>query len=128
MKYLKHYWIAVHGGYYCCHENPVEKRHPEAEFPGLDVKLWLHDAEGIDVCLSVVPDTTDVFDITDGDDVNKKCVQVLTESQFNSVNTPLQESQDLAQQSILSDGSIDTSLQEQSQLKYEEAIAALYAL
>ena len=37
MKYLKHYWICVKDETFCWADNPVEKRHPEAEFPGLDV-------------------------------------------------------------------------------------------
>jgi len=44
MKYLKHYWIDVNTGAYTCTENPIEKRHLEAEFPGLDVKAWMHNA------------------------------------------------------------------------------------
>ena len=61
MKYLKHYWKST---------NPLEsillllidihKRHPEAEFPGLDVQIWMHDADGIDVCMAQVPDSTTV--------------------------------------------------------------------
>ena len=43
MQYIKHYWINVNTGTYSCGDNPVEKRHPEAEFPGLDVKIWMKD-------------------------------------------------------------------------------------
>jgi hypothetical protein len=129
MKYLKHYWISVVDGGYCCHENPVLKRHPEAEFPGLDVKIWMHDQEGIDVCLSAVPDTTEVADIFDVHDSNLKVVQVLTEAQFNSVATPLEESAQLSQQALQeTDETLKQDLQTQADAKYEEAKQALFAL
>jgi hypothetical protein len=60
----------------------------------LDVKVWLQDVEGIDVCLSEVPDTTSVSTITDGDGTN--CVKVLTLEEFNSVATPYFEAQQLS--------------------------------
>ena len=129
MKYLKHYWISVVEGGYCCHENPAEKRHPEAEFPGLDVKIWMHDANGIDVCLSVVPDTTTVTDIFDVHDETLKCVQVLTEAEFNSVATPLGESQSLSQQANQEDDeTLKADLEVQATAKFEEAKTALHAL
>lgn len=129
MKYLKHYWISVVNGGYCCHENPVEKRHPEAEFPGLDVRIWMHDQNGIDVCLSRVPDTTEVSDIYDVHDETLKVVQVLTEAEFNSVQVPLQESQDLNMQAMReTDETLKSELEAQSNLKYDEAKAALHSL
>ena len=94
MKYLKNYWICVKDGTYCCEDNPVEKRHPEAEFPGLDVKIWMHDENGIDVCLSQVPDGVSIVDVLD-DHNQKKVVQKLTEEEYNTVATPCFESQQL---------------------------------
>ena len=129
MKYLKHYWISVVNGGYCCHENPVEKRHPEAEFPGLDVRIWMHDPNGIDVCLSRVPDTTEVNDIYDVHDDTLKVVQVLTEAEFNSVQVPLQESQELNMQAMReTDETLKSELKDQADLKYEEAKIALHSL
>jgi hypothetical protein len=129
MKYLKHYWISVVDGGYCCHENPVLKRHPEAEFPGLDVRIWMHDQNEVDVCLSRVPDTTEVNDITDVHDSNLKVVQVITETQFNSVETPLSEAGQLFQQAQSeSDETLAADLRSQSEAKYQEAQAALFAL
>lgn len=128
MKYLKHYWVNCHSEAYCCHENPVEKRHPEAEYPGLDVKVWMHDEDGIDVCLSVVPDTTTVADImnTEG---TKKVVQSLTETEFNSVYTPLMESNQL---SFEAEQETDPELKAQKEAsaasKYQEAVVALHSL
>jgi hypothetical protein len=129
MKYLKHYWISVVDGGYCCHENPVLKRHPEAEFPGLDVRIWMHDQEGIDVCLSAVPNTTEVQDIYDVHDETLKVVQVLTEEQFNSVAVPLQESQELSMQ-VRSETNeeLKVELQEEADLKFQEAETALHSL
>ena len=48
MKYLKHYWKSTKpsAGDYLTTANSIDKRHPEAEFPGLDVQIWMHDADG----------------------------------------------------------------------------------
>ena len=48
----------------------------------------MHDSDGIDVCLSKVPDSTEISTITEG---SKNAVIELTETQFNSVKTPLDE-------------------------------------
>jgi hypothetical protein len=128
MKYLKHYWICVHSGNYMCGNNPVEKRHPEAEFPGLDVRIWMHDEDGIDVCLSRVPDSTAITDITNPE-TGKKVVQELTEVQFNSVQTPLDESAALRQQAQQeTDETVKAELEAQADAKFQEAQAALFAL
>jgi hypothetical protein len=128
MKYLKHYWICVHSGNYMCGNNPVEKRHPEAEFPGLDVRIWMHDEDGIDVCLSRVPDTTTITDIENPDN-GKKVVQELTEEEFNSVQTPLLESQTLRQEAQQeTDETIKAEKEAAADAKFEEARQALFAL
>ena len=124
MQYLKHYWISISTGSYAVSDNPVEKRHPEAEFPGLDVKIWMSDENGIDVCLSVGPDTTSVSDIIIGD---KKAVQILTEDQFNSVSIPYLESQLLYSQAR-ENGEEDAAIIAQADLKLQEARQALYTL
>ena len=60
----------------------VEKRHPEKEYPGLGVKVWIKDNENIEICLSELPDSTSVENVSyDG----KEVVQILTENQYNSV-------------------------------------------
>jgi hypothetical protein len=128
MKYLKHYWICVQDGNYCCEDNPVEKRHPEAEFPGLDVRIWMHDEDGIDVCLSRVPDSTTITDVTNPE-TGKKVVQELTEVQFNSVQTPLDESASLRSQAQQeTDETIKADLEAQADTKFQEAQQALFAL
>jgi len=129
MKYLKHYWIAVNGGGWCTTENPVEKRHPEGEYEGLDVQVWMHDPDGIDVCLSRVPDTTTIATITEG---SKNAVQELTETEFNSVWTPLQEASTARFEAVEAerDGDTDTAATKNAlaDTKYAEATAALHAL
>lgn len=128
MKYLKHYWISLQSGQYAYQENPVEKRHPELEFPGLDVKIWMHDQNGIDVCLSAVPDSVDVQDVYESPKKEVKVVQVITEEQFNSVQTPIEEAQNLMMMSIReSDESLRLDLREQADLKLEEAKIALHS-
>lgn len=129
MKYLKHYWICVIDGEYCLHENPVEKRHPEVEFPGLDVRIWMQDENGIDVCLSQVPDSTPVVDIFDTHDETLKVVQVLTEEEFNSVQDPLLESQTLQQEAQQeTDEIIKAEKVAKAAAKFQEAQEALFAL
>ena len=83
-KYLKHYWKK--NGNWLTTGNEVEQHHPEADYAGLGVKIWMHDSDGVDVCLSEVPDTTGITTITVG---SKNAVIELTETQFNSVKTPL---------------------------------------
>ena len=128
MKYLKHYWICVQDGNYCCEDNPVEKRHPEAEFPGLDVKIWMHDENGIDVCLSQVPDGVSIVDVLD-DHNQKKVVQKLTEEEYNTVATPCFESQQLFEEARSEeDETLKAEKEAAATAKYQEAVTALYAL
>ena len=61
-KYLKHYWKK--NGNWLTTANEVEQHHPEADYPGLGVTIWMHDSDGVDVCLSEVPDTTGISTIT----------------------------------------------------------------
>jgi hypothetical protein len=128
MQYLKHYWIHAHSGTYCCEDNPVEKRHPEAEFPGLDVKIWMNDENGIDVCLSQVPDGVTITDVVD-EHSGKKVVQKLTEEEFNSVQTPLLESQTLRQEAQQeTDEAVKAEKEAAADAKLQEAQQALQAL
>ena len=92
-KYLKHYWKK--NGNWLTTGNEVEQHHPEADYAGLGVKVWAHDSDGVDVCLSEVPDSTEISTITVG---SKNAVIELTETQFNSVKTPLDEAAVLRQE------------------------------
>ena len=70
----------------------VERRKPEKEYPGLGTKVWIKDPEGIDICLSELPDSTSVENVSyDG----KKVVQILNEDQFNSVKDLVDASNNL---------------------------------
>ena len=102
-KYLKHYWKK--NGNWLTTSNEVEQHHPEADYPGLGVKIWMHDSDGVDVCLSEVPDTTGITTITVG---SKNAVIELTETQFNSVKTPLDEAATLRQEATEAEASGDT--------------------
>ena len=102
-KYLKHYWKK--NGNWLTTANEVEQHHPEADYPGLGVKVWMHDSDGVDVCLSEVPDTTGITTITVG---SKNAVIELTETQFNSVKTPLDEAATLRQEATEAEASGDT--------------------
>ena len=102
-KYLKHYWKK--NGNWLTTGNEVEQHHPEADYAGLGVKIWMHDSDGVDVCLSEVPDTTGISTITVG---SKNAVIELTETQFNSVKTPLDEAATLRQEANDAEVSGDT--------------------
>ena len=129
MKYLKHYWKSTETGGYLTTANSIHKRHPEAEFPGLDVQIWMHDADGVDVCMARVPDSTTITEVTVG---SKKAIQELTETQYNTVKTPLDASGVLSQEAheaeISGDTSTATTKRNEATTKYNEAKAALLAL
>ena len=129
MKYLKHYWKSTETGDYLATANTIHKRHPEAEFAGLDVQVWMHDADGIDVCMAQVPDSTPIVDVTIG---SKKAIQSLTETQYNSVKTPLDASGVLNEEAAQAETSGDTTLaatkRAEAEAKRGEAKTALLAL
>ena len=102
-KYLKHYWKK--NGNWLTTANEVEQHHPEADYAGLGVKVWMHDSDGVDVCLSEVPDTTGITTITVG---SKNAVIELTETQYNSVKTPLDAAAVLRQEATEAEMSGDT--------------------
>ena len=129
MKYLKHYWKSTTSGDYLTTANSIDKRHPEAEFAGLDVQIWMHDADGVDVCMAQVPDSTTITDVTVG---SKKAIQSLTETQYNTVKTPLDASNVLNGEAMTAEMDGDTSTattkRNEATTKYNEAKTALLAL
>ncbi len=102
-KYLKHYWKK--NGNWLTTGNEVEQQHPEADYPGLGVKIWMHDSDGVDVCLSEVPDSTGISTITVG---SKNAVIELTETQYNSVKTPLDAAATLREEARTAEEGGDT--------------------
>ena len=129
MKYLKHYWKSTETGDYLTTTNNIQRRHPEAEFAGLDVQIWMHDADGIDVCMARVPDTTTITEVTIG---SKKAIQELTETQYNTVKTPLDAAgvlnEEALQAEISGDTSTATTKRTEAETKRNEAKTALLAL
>ena len=126
-KYLKHYWKK--NGNWLTTANEVEQHHPEADYAGLGVKVWAHDSDGVDVCLSEVPDSTEISTITVG---SKNAVMELTETQFNSVKTPLDEAATLREEARTAEegGDTDTAATKNTaaDAKETEAQNALNAL
>ena len=98
MQYIKHYYVDDDHNTFCCEVTPElkYKRHPWKEYVSLDVKVWLTDSDEVDVCLSELPDSTPVSTIVS--DCGKNEVQVLTESEYQSVITPYFEAQILSGQ------------------------------
>ena len=123
-KYLKHYWKK--NGNWLTTTNEVEQHHPETEYPGLGVKVWMHDSDGVDVCLSEVPDTTGISTITVG---SKTAVMELTETQFNSIKTPIDEANTLEEEAMNAEMSGDTDTaatkRSEAETKRTEAQTAL---
>lgn len=99
MQYIKHYYVDEDNNTFCCEttSNPKYKRHPWKEYTGLNVKIWLTDSDGVDVCLAELPDETSVSTVADANS-GKNRIQVLTETQYNSVATPYFQSQTLSQE------------------------------
>ena len=95
MQYIKHYYVDDEHNTFCCEApEPAYKRHPWKEYAGLDVKVWLSDSDGVDVCLAELPDNTSVS--TTVSDCGKNSIQVLSEAEYNSVATPYFEAQTLS--------------------------------
>lgn len=94
MQYIKHYYVDDDYNTFCCEVTPEPKykRHPCKEYAGLDVKVWLSDSDGVDVCLAELPDSTPVSTTVDPD-CGKNQIQVLTEAEYQSVATPYFEAQ-----------------------------------
>jgi hypothetical protein len=128
MQYIKHYYVDENNNTFCCDTNkPQYKRHPWKEYANLDVKVWLLDSEGIDVCLAELPDSTPVSTIVS--DCGKKAVQVLTEQEYNSVANIYFEFVELSLQAQFeTDKTLKSDLYSQAEEKYQEATAALHSL
>ena len=154
-KYIKHYykkviddtWITSIKKIYNSTTNQwssdtsyVERRKPEKEYPGLGTKVWILDSEGIEICLSDLPDSTSVENVLcDG----KKVVQILNEDQFNSVKDLVDASNNLREEAfvigdeaeLLEEGSDEKNTkleeyetkQQEAKNKYAEARRTLYS-
>ena len=84
MQYIKHYYVNdVTGEYMTTTNDAPAKRHPVKEIPGLGVKFWSHDPDGIDVCVSEVE--ADQITVTDQEVDGKFAVKTITEEQYNSL-------------------------------------------
>jgi hypothetical protein len=132
MKYIKHYYVDDNNNAFCCEAStePQYKRHPWKEYEGLDVKIWLTDAEGVDVCLSEVSDSTSVETVASP--CGKNSVQVLTKTEYDSVATPYYEAQTLFGESQTSrqegDETLAAQKQSEGEAKLQEALTALHSL
>ena len=131
MQYIKHYYVDDNNNTFCCEsQEPAYKRHPHKEYSGLDVKIWLRDSENVDVCLSEVPDTTSVSTIVSP--CGKNAVQVLTETEYNSVAVPYFESLSLSSEALQlrQDGDEETAAAKEvsAAAKLNEATEALHSL
>lgn len=131
MQYIKHYYVDDSNNVFCCEAPDARyKRHPWKEYEGLDVKIWLSDVEGVDVCLAEVPDTTPVATVPS--DCGKNAIQVLTEAEYNTVATPYTEASVLGSeaQQARQDGDEALAAQKEAeaQVKLQDALTALHAL
>ena len=132
MQYIKHYYVDEDNNTFCCESpEPKYKRHPWKEYAGLSVKVWLSDAEGVDVCLAELPDSTPVSTIVDPD-CGKNQIKVLTEAEYQLVATPYFEAQTLsgeAQQARQNDDETTAEAKETAAAaKIAEATTAIRAL
>jgi len=131
MQYIKHYYVDDTNGVFCCDPTePKYKRHPWKEYPGLDVKVWLSDSEGVNVMLSELPDSTPVSTIVSP--CGKNAIQVISEAEYQSVATPYFEAAVLSgeAQQARQDGDDTTAEAKETvaSAKLAEATAAICAL
>ena len=132
MQYIKHYYVDDDHNTFCCEtsSNPKYMRHPWKEYSGLDVKVWLTDSDGVDVMLAELPDSTSVS--TTVSDCGKNCIQVLTETEYNTVWTPYSEALALYGEAMEARNTGDevtaASKEAESQTKMDEATTAIRAL
>ncbi len=135
MKYVKHYWIdhVTNVWLTTTNDTPNGKTHPYNVFSAneLDVKIWLIDSDGIDVCLSELPDSVTIAEVAVG---SKKAVIELTETQFNTVKTPydasavLRNEADTLRTQETPDETAAAAKDTESDTKMAEAKTALNAL
>ena len=135
MKYVKHYWIdhVTNVWLTTTNDTPNGKTHPYNVFSAneLDVKMWLIDSDGIDVCLSELPDSVTIAEVAVG---SKKAVIELTETQFNTVKTPydasavLRNEADTLRTQETPDETAAAAKDTESDTKMAEAKTALNAL
>jgi len=132
MQYIKHYYVDDDHNTFCCEttSNPKYKRHPWKEYEGLGVKVWLSDSDGVDVMLAELPDSTSVSTIVD--DCGKNSIQVLTETEYNTVWTPYSEALALYAEAMEArqqdDETTATAKEAEAQTKMDEATVAIRAL
>ena len=132
MQYIKHYYVDDDHNTFCCEttSNPKYKRHPWKEYEGLGVKVWLSDSDGVDVMLAELPDSTNVSTVTE--ECGKNSIQVLTETEYNTVWTPYSEALALYAEAMearnAEDEATAASKEAEAQTKMDEATVAIRAL
>lgn len=132
MQYIKHYYVDDDHNTFCCEttSNPKYKRHPWKEYSGLDVKVWLTDSDEVDVMLAQLPDTTSVSTIIE--DCGKNSIQVLTETEYNTVAIPYFEALVLYEEAMEArqqdDEATASTKESAAQTKIDEATVAIRAL
>ncbi len=131
MQYIKHYYTDEQTGAYFCDASSNAKYliHPWKNYAGLDVKVWLTDSDGVDVMLAELPDSTSVSTIANG---SKNSVQVLNETQYNTVWTPYSAAATLYAEAQTAEdgGDADTAATKRTagDTKMSEATTAIRAL
>lgn len=82
MQYLKHYW--VRNGEYLTNpgQNGPLQAHPS--LPGLEVRYWLTDDNGVDYCLSTVPDHVLINEVDPG-------LKILTRQEWDEIVATIPE-------------------------------------
>lgn len=82
MQLLKHYW--VRNGEYLTEpgQNGPLQSHPA--LPGLEVRYWLTDENGVDYCLSTVPDNTLITEVTPG-------LEILSQDEWDAIVATIPE-------------------------------------
>ena len=129
-KYIKHYYVdgADLTTFLTTTNTGTDgKTHPRIE--GLDVKFWFVDNNGIDYCLSVVPDTTEIVPVTGLEEMAYGDWVAVIENQFNNqkaivANDPVQ----LGQFNMTSEEVMALTLNQESIETMASSFQSLYPL
>lgn len=85
VKYIKHYYVdCANPATFLTNTNAGidGKTHPKLD--GLDVKFWFADSNGIDYCLSLVPESTEITSVSGLEEMTYSNWANDVETQFNA--------------------------------------------
>lgn len=83
-KYIKHYYVDELTGQYLLDTNHTGNGKTHPDLAGLDVIFWFVDNNGIDYCISTVPDSTTVPSVSGIQELTYQNLVAEVSAQFDS--------------------------------------------